>query len=431
MKALALLLSSLLFLSVTTTDELPRRHLFGAQLVPNDNGVAVGQLSPNGPAAKAGLRSGDLIVSFGETTVHRPEELIAAVKATASNKTEVEIVRDGQKLKLPVELAEVPRETSDEYDVIYDSVRANGTLRRTIITKPHGNSKRPAVVFAGGLGCYSLDNVPASVSPYIALIQDLTRNGFVVMRVEKSGMGDSQGVPCAEQDFENELAGLRAGLAKLRTYPYVDSKRLFFIGHSIGALDAPILANETPLRGIVAMSTAGHQWLDYEAVNAERQMKMEGHSGDELQTRLATRRGCLDRLITKRETPEQIAKDKPACEEFLQYPAHYSYMQQVGALDLPALWKRVSVPVLLIHGASDFVTDAEEHQFIARQVNASHRGLASVVIEPRMDHFMNDVASPEESMRTMKADTIGDQSPQTQVRKDIIEWLKKKSGGKK
>lgn len=409
---------------VAAAAELPRKLLFGAQLLPGATGVTIGQLTPGAPAASAGLQTGDTILSIGGTAVARPEEFVAALRRRSAGVAELEIVRDGQPAKVNVMLAEVPRESSADYEVVYDSVSANGALRRTIITRPHGDGRRPAVLFVGGIGCYSLDGAPAVVNGYIALIQELTRRGFVVMRVEKSGMGDSTGVPCPLQDFDNELAGYRAGLQRLRAYEYVDADKIFIIGHSIGGIVAPVLASESPVRGVVALSTAGHRWLDYEDINALRQTKMEGKRGAELKTALALRHQCAASLMAEKKTPEEILAGNPACAESLQYPAHYTYMQQVAALDPVSLWKKVSAPVLLIHGASDFVTDAEEHRVIQRAVNAVHRNNATLVVEPRMDHFMRDVATADESMRVLKSGALDRQPLQTRVRDDIAAWLK-------
>jgi pimeloyl-ACP methyl ester carboxylesterase len=416
--------------TITTTtpspqhDVLKRRLALGAQLMPAPEGVKVGQLAPNGAAAASGLRTGDTIVAIAGHEVKRPEEIVAAMKQLSAGPAVFQLLRDGAPASVTVQLKEVPPEQSADYDVVYDSVRAAGALRRTIITKPHGSEKRPAVLFAGGIGCYSLDGAPAVVNGYIALIQELTRQGFVVMRVEKSSMGDSEGIPCQQQNFENELAGYRAGLAKLATYPYVDPSRIFLIGHSIGGIVAPVIASEQPLRGVVAMSTAGHRWLDYEEVNTRRQVGMEGKSGAELDDTVALHGRCARRFMIEGASPEAIVKDDPKCEEMIHYPAHQTYMQQIAALDPSALWKRVSAPVLLIHGASDFVTDRDEHEVIAAAVNATHPGNATVLIEPRMDHFMRDVESMDESMRVLKSNGLEQQPLQTQVRADIVAWLR-------
>jgi len=407
-----------------TNDVLKRRLALGAQLMPGEGGVKVGMLPPDGAAAAAGLKTGDVIVSVAGRAVTRPDEIVGMMKQLPGGPTEFRILRDGAPSTISVQLKEAPRDQSSDYDVIYDSVRAAGALRRTIITKPHGDEKRPAVLFAGGIGCYSLDTPPALLGGYGALLQEITRQGFVVMRVEKSGIADSEGIPCPQQDFENELAGYRAGLAKLATYPYVDASRIFLVGHSIGGIVAPVIASEQPLRGVVAMSTAGRRWFDYEVVNTRRQSSMDGTKGEELEKLLALHEVCARQVLLERKTPDEVLKSEPKCSDFLHYPAHYTYLQEIAALDPTALWKKVNAPVLLIHGASDFVTDRDEHELIAAAVNSTHPGNATLIVEPHMDHFMRDVASMDESMRMLKANETDKQPLQAQVRADILAWLK-------
>ncbi|HET7436694.1 MAG TPA: alpha/beta fold hydrolase [Thermoanaerobaculia bacterium] len=409
----------LLFVALSANaDMLKRRPMFGAQVMPAEKGVALGKVFPGSPALAAGLQEGDVILSLAGTPVNHPGEFISAMRAHGVGDTELVIVRGGETMKKTVKLVEAPREMSTEFDTIYDSARAGDSLRRTIITKPHDAKRHPAVLFAGGIGCYSLDGAPAAVDGYIALIQELTRRGFVVMRVEKSGMGDSEGMPCQLQDFENELAGYRAGFKKLVTYDFVDPQRVFFVGHSIGGVVAPVLASELPFRGIVAMSTAGHKWIEYEDINSRRQMMMEGTTGDALEAKLKLRHACAEKLLLQKQAPEAIVKEQPGCEEYMKYPAHPSYMQQVAALDPPALWKKVKVPVLLIHGTSDFVTDASEHEAIVKAAPN-----ATLLLEKNMDHFMRDVPSREASMEGLKAEALDKEPLQTQVRDDIAKWL--------
>jgi dienelactone hydrolase len=74
--------------------------------------------------------------------------------------------------------------------------------------------------------------------------------GFVTMRVEKSGIGDSQGPPCDSIGYKEELAGYQAALSSLRTNPSVDPGRIYLLGISLGGVFAPLLAAETMVAGI-------------------------------------------------------------------------------------------------------------------------------------------------------------------------------------
>ena len=53
-------------------------------------------------------------------------------------------------------------------------------------------------------------------------------------------------------------------------------------------------------------------------------------------------------LFVEKQTPEQILKEYPELEEYLQYPAHYTYMQEVANLNLSAYWKNVGY-ALFVH----------------------------------------------------------------------------------
>jgi len=63
----------------------------GALISKNDKAIL-----PGGPAAKAGLKSGDIITKFDGRTVHSAEELIVAIRAkSVGDKIEVTYTRNG------------------------------------------------------------------------------------------------------------------------------------------------------------------------------------------------------------------------------------------------------------------------------------------------------------------------------------------------
>jgi serine protease Do len=71
----------------------------------NDHGALVADVLANGPAAKAGIERGDIIVSFQGQKVQDSNELPRLVAAMApGTKVEVEVVRGGKKLTIPVTL---------------------------------------------------------------------------------------------------------------------------------------------------------------------------------------------------------------------------------------------------------------------------------------------------------------------------------------
>jgi len=66
-------------------------------------GVLVGQVVPGGPADKAGLQQGDIIVEFNGNPTHSVSQLLNAVAATAPNsKTKVVVFRNREKKTLSI-----------------------------------------------------------------------------------------------------------------------------------------------------------------------------------------------------------------------------------------------------------------------------------------------------------------------------------------
>src|SRR5438876_6920963 len=129
-----------------------------------------------------------------------------------------------------------PRESYPNADVIYDSVTApDGKRLRTIITKPPAaKGKLPVIFVAGWLSCDSVE-APANTKDESGLVfRGLAQlPGFSLFRMDKQGVGDSEG-DCGETDFNSELEGYRAAFRALKHYDFIDSHRVYILGISNG-----------------------------------------------------------------------------------------------------------------------------------------------------------------------------------------------------
>jgi len=85
-------------------------------------GAVVGEIKPNSPAEKAGLKTQDVILDFNGQKVDGPSDLAGAVERMEVGKTyPMTIVRDGKRMSVPVTVQEMPshytslsREESEE-----------------------------------------------------------------------------------------------------------------------------------------------------------------------------------------------------------------------------------------------------------------------------------------------------------------------------
>jgi uncharacterized protein len=371
---------------------LRRAPMLGAALKPVDGKPVIDAVGPGTPAEKMGLRRDDAIVSVEGVAVADPGSFVAAIaKKRAGDPVKIVVRRAGETLTLGGNLGAQPLEHQADYDIDYGSVDASGVKRRVIVTRPHGSGKHPAVLLIGGVGCYSLDGLlrPNELrQPYARILDAFTRAGYVTMRVEKSGMGDSEGAPCADPraDFETDVRGFAAGLTQLESADYVDRGNIFLFGHSIGPLIAARIASEHPVRGIAVAETVGTSWIEYDLTNVRRQLLLAGVPYDEVDRRVRHHEVCAHHYYVEKQTPEQIVAADKTCADAMEAPAPYTYMQQVGSLDLAPLWKRIEAPVLIVYGTADFVTDDYQHQYLRNMINAFHPGRATYVPIEGMDH---------------------------------------------
>jgi len=417
-KPIGLLVSILFSLALATPGtalDLGRRGLLGITAVPvptsaglNGPGVLAERVVAGSAAEQAGVVAGDVVLSVDGAPLAEVDDFLRAVRAhRAGDNVTVELRRAGRPVTLIIMLGTVPFETANGVDFVYDAVATPTGLRRTIMTKPQALEvgRLPAVLLIGGIGTYSVDYSFDSdhdvAEPYRRLLAGLTRRGFITLRVEKSGVGDSEGPPAKEVDLEAELAGYVAGLRMLKQRAEVDPDRIFILGHSIGSVKGPMAAAREPVRGIVVMQGVGTTWLEYELVNARRQLELEGLLPAAVADRMAIKEWALHRLLIEGQPRAALLAERPAAKEAIKYPASDAYLRQVAALNLPALWAQLDLPVLVVYGSSDFITSEADSRAIVESVNRTHPGRGELRIMARMDHYLTDAAVEFQSSPTL------------------------------
>jgi len=410
MKFSKTLLALLLALGIsqhTAAQNLPRRAFFGVRMeavtdetarvmdLPAVKGVLVNDVVPNSTAEATGLQRGDVWLTMNGSEINSPNEGVAALRQLREgDKFRYKYLRQGKEFEKEAALKPFPRESYADFDLEYGAVKSGDALLRTLVSRPQKAGKLPAVLFVQGVGCYSIDTpLDTNTSP-TQLLNYLTRQGFVTMRVDKQGMGDSRGVPCADLDFDTESAGYRAALLHLRSLDYVDANRVFIIGHSMGGVFAPLLARDAPVRGIVAYGTIGEKFMDYFA-NSRRTIA-EALEMTPSETEEYVRRNCdCFRPYFENGTPlANIIAANPACRETLNDLGRTTaFWQQLYRLDIPALWSGYTGKALAAWGKADYISVRGEHQHIAELVNRAHPGNGTFLELDGCDHGMHTVAS--------------------------------------
>jgi pimeloyl-ACP methyl ester carboxylesterase len=309
-----------------------------------------------------------------------------------------------------------PRESYPNADVIYDSVTSpDGKRLRTIITKPrNAKGKQPVIFVAGWLSCDSVE-APAGTKDASGLVlQGLARlPQFSLFRVDKQGVGDSEGV-CAETDFESELGGYRAAFRALKNYDFIDSNRVFILGISNGGGFAPLVpesqAEQQQVRGYISVGGWAKTWFEHMLEIERRRFTLMGKTPAEV-TEMMKRAATLyyEWLIKDRPVGD-ILKEQPQLADLWPegkdhahlYGRPLAFYQQLQKLNLAAAWSRVTAPTYALRGEFDWIMSREDHQLIAAYVSANG-GDAYAYEVPKTGHTFQHYLSLADAFKGKEA----------------------------
>lgn len=338
-------------------DPLPRRPALGLRVeaVPG-RGLVVVEIRP-GAAADGPLRPGDLLRSFAGVAVHEPRDLAPLLRAVrAGERVRLELVRDGAARAVELTLDHLPHETCPRAHVLYDSLTVDGARLRTIFVRPATRGPCPALLLLPGLACASQDFVVSPAHPLRALVVALAAAGVATLRVERPGLGDSEGGPCEALGWWQEVAVFRAGLAALARMPDLAVGRLGLFGHSIGGMLAPLVAADGPVRRIAVFGTSALPWSQCVRSSARLAAARTGEPVDRLVA--GARTGRADR-----------------------------YTAELEAVDLAAAWSALTADVLVVHGGLDHVVARADASALATLLTARPSGRTRWLEIADLDHM--------------------------------------------
>ena len=395
-------------------DDLARRGDFGASLAPpaDGKGPRIARFRPESVLERAGFRVGDEISGIATSRAARlPGDPVrdgdafgALVRAArAGDAVTLSTMRaDGPK-SMRVVLPAMREERVEGADVAYGSVRTEKGYRvRTYTSRPRGATGRlPLVVFIPWLSCGPAENPLGVYDGWSKMLQAVMKDGGAqVVRIEKPGVGDSEGPDCSAADLEHDMAAFRAGIRAALADPGADPSRLVLFGGSIGGALVPILAGEFPVRGVIVTGGYARTWLEHMLDIERRRLVLSGSRPAEVTEAMRMFAGFYDRVLNGKQTPAQVLASNPAwSKHWYDAPAHQygrpiRYYQQLQALDVEGAWQAVAAPTLVVWGEYDWIMGREESDRAVAIVRARDPALVTYEIRPGMNHHFDAFADP-------------------------------------
>ena len=378
----AIALGALAPAAANAAAELPRKASLGIHMLPapqGTSGVLVPEVIPDGTAAAIGVHNGDIVVKAAGNSVSSGPELAAyASNLIGGQPVELTVKRDGKEVRLRGKAKARPLETYGDAIVDYGAVPFRGGFLRDILVMPKGVPSPPVVYLIQGFSCSSIESANPSDS-YRRLGEELVKRGVAYYRVEKPGLGDSAGTPqCVDIDFATELEAFRDSYKHLVGVRHFEPDRIFMFGHSLGGLEAPLLAEELPPRGVAVYGTVFRNWADYH-LDIDRYQTFLANAVDPVDAAAATERDrdLLRLFYFGKQSPSQLAAANPAYGDAMReifgwdggsnaFGRNYKYMQDLSGLPLAKAWRNTKSNVLAMYGESDIVAiDDRDHKMIA------------------------------------------------------------------
>ncbi|WP_269714940.1 alpha/beta fold hydrolase [Caulobacter sp. NIBR2454] len=407
---LALLISAAFLTVAGSAQALPRRAELGVTLgAAKDGGVTVDAIATPASAAAAGLQAGDVILSIGGAATASPAAVLSALEGRRQGQAVKITLRRGDKTLVQTrKLAPKAREQYDGGHATYGSVPFGGGQLADIMVAPPQGPAGPVLYIIQGYTCASME-ASNPQSAYRLLAQGLLARGVSTYRVEKPGVGDSLGGPsCATIDFDTEVRAFEAGYNHLVKDLKISPERIFILGHSMGGVEAPLIAARNPSpRGVAVYGTVVRSWQDY-LQDVFKYQAFLARGGDPARGEAdgEATRGVIEKIYGQGATPAQVAATNAEDAKRLRdwfgwdgaeqiFSRHYSYWHGVAKVASLAAWRDVRSDVLSVRGESDLAAlNDEDHKLIADVVSHYRPGTARFVSVPLTGHGMRIEGTP-------------------------------------
>lgn len=293
------------------------------------------------------------------------------------------------------------------------TVPANGyTLAGTLLLPKGGSEPFPAALTITGSGQQTRDSaipIPGleRYAPFREIAERLAARGIAVLRVDDRGVGGSTGASTLATATSSSFADdVRAQLRFLRSRDDIDGARIALIGHSEGALIAPMVASgDSTVAAVVLMAggaTTGDSVL-FEQMEEALARDTTLSEADKAAAR-QQQRDMLRRLAAGEPVPELSGG---------------AWFREYVTTDPAPLLAQVRQPVLVLHGEHDRQLLVRHARRIADVLERSGNADVTLRIFPTLNHlFLPSATGAFSEYGSLESQTLPDD-----VLTALADWL--------
>jgi hypothetical protein len=301
--------------------------------------------------------------------------------------------------------------TEQPITVGQDPIKLNGTL-----TLPNGNGPFPAVVLVHGSGATDQDETVGPNKPFKDLAWGLASHGIAALRYNKRTFQHPESFRGGKFTVEQEsIEDARAGVTLLAARPDVDPKKIFVVGHSLGATLAPrIAAEDTRVAGIVIMAGITRPLEDVIVEQVKYEVGLAGKPTPEGDKQIAAVEKSAADVRDPKLTPEQTV-------DMLGVPIPGAYFLDLRAYDPAHTASTLKVPILVLQGARDCQVRIADYDGWKRALAGYPR--ATFHLYPNLYHLFIKVPASDTTPLSTPQDYAQPGHVEAEVVADIASWI--------
>jgi uncharacterized protein len=317
---------------------------------------------------------------------------------------DVEYVRDGFVLAAEAPAAKVvPPAGVVEREVEFTS--AGLKFAATLTLPEKSATKPPILVFVHGSGAHDRDETIAQNKPFRDLAWGLAQQGIASLRYDKRAFlyPNKAGISLDTQ----VIADAAAALQYAGSLQDVDTKRVFLLGHSLGASLAPYIVERVPARGMIMMASPARSLNEVIKDQVRGILKAQGKSDEEIAKAIAEQDKIGNDVLAGKATEADMRGQVPL-------PLFKDMLSRDPAGEL----KKVNIPVLILQGGKDSQVFPSDYEAL-KEIAATKPG-SEAKLFPDLSHLFMPVQGEPNVNDAFQPGHVAPQVIET-----IAAWVKK------